>query len=65
MTKTLIGVLAALLLAACSTTPTQEGGAPVDELRRLERLSPDVGLSPDRGERLDCPLAWHEPGQRK
>lgn len=31
MTKTLIGVLAALLLAACSTTPTQEGGAPVDE----------------------------------
>jgi peptidoglycan-associated lipoprotein len=31
MNKTLIGVLAALALAACSTTPKQEGGAPVDE----------------------------------
>ena len=31
MIKTLIGVLAALALAACSTTPKQEGGAPVDE----------------------------------
>ncbi len=31
MTKTLIGLLAALLVAACSTTPKQEGGAPVDE----------------------------------
>lgn len=31
MTKSLIGVLAALLLAACSTTPTEPGGAPVDE----------------------------------
>ncbi len=31
MTKTLIALLAALLLAACSTTPKQEGGAPVDE----------------------------------
>jgi peptidoglycan-associated lipoprotein len=31
MNKILIGVLAALALAACSTTPKQEGGAPVDE----------------------------------
>ena len=31
MNKTLIGVLAALLIAGCSTTPKQEGGAPVDE----------------------------------
>ena len=31
MNKTLIGLLAALLLAACSTTPTEPGGAPVDE----------------------------------
>ncbi|HEY7943258.1 MAG: peptidoglycan-associated lipoprotein Pal [Burkholderiales bacterium] len=31
MTKSLIGVMAALLLAACSTTPTEPGGAPVDE----------------------------------
>src|ERR1700751_5991275 len=31
MNKTLIGVLAALALAACSTTPKQEGGAPVAE----------------------------------
>ena len=50
MTKTLIGVLAALLLAACSTTPKQEGGAPVDE-RNPERdhagrgdLGRDVGI---------------------
>jgi peptidoglycan-associated lipoprotein len=31
MTKTLIGVLAALLVAACSTTPKEETPAPVDE----------------------------------
>jgi peptidoglycan-associated lipoprotein len=31
MNKILIGVLAVLALAACSTTPKQEGGAPVDE----------------------------------
>jgi peptidoglycan-associated lipoprotein len=31
MNKILIGVLAALALAACTTTPKQEGGAPVDE----------------------------------
>ena len=31
MNKTLIALLAALALAACSTTPKQEGGAPVDE----------------------------------
>ena len=31
MNKTLIGLLAALLLAGCSTTPTEPGGAPVDE----------------------------------
>lgn len=31
MNKSLIGILAALLLAACSTTPTEPGGAPVDE----------------------------------
>ena len=31
MNNILIGVLAALALAACSTTPKQEGGAPVDE----------------------------------
>jgi peptidoglycan-associated lipoprotein len=31
MNRILIGVLAALALAACSTTPKQEGGAPVDE----------------------------------
>ena len=31
MNKTLIALFAALALAACSTTPKQEGGAPVDE----------------------------------
>ncbi|MGH8800416.1 MAG: peptidoglycan-associated lipoprotein Pal [Casimicrobiaceae bacterium] len=31
MNKSLIGVMAALLLAACSTTPKEPGGAPVDE----------------------------------
>lgn len=31
MNKMLIGVLAAILLAACSTTPKQENAAPVDE----------------------------------
>ena len=31
MTKSLIGVIAVLLIAACSTTPTEPGGAPVDE----------------------------------
>jgi peptidoglycan-associated lipoprotein len=31
MKKILIGVLAALALAACSTTPKQEAAAPVDE----------------------------------
>jgi len=44
MNKMLIGVLAALLVAACSTTPTQEGGAPVDE-RNPNAAAPGAATS--------------------
>jgi peptidoglycan-associated lipoprotein len=44
MNKTLIGVLAALALAACSTTPKQEGGAPVDE-RNPSATAPGAATS--------------------
>ncbi len=44
MNKMLIGVLAAILVAACSTTPTQEGGAPVDE-RNPNAAAPGAATS--------------------
>ena len=44
MNNILIGVLAALALAACSTTPKQEGGAPVDE-RTPGATTPGAGTS--------------------
>lgn len=44
MTKTLIGVLTVLLVAACSTTPKQEGGAPVDE-RNPSATTPGAATS--------------------
>jgi peptidoglycan-associated lipoprotein len=44
MNKILIGVFAALALAACSTTPKQEGGAPVDE-RTPGATTPGAGTS--------------------
>jgi peptidoglycan-associated lipoprotein len=44
MNQILIGVLAALALAACSTTPKQEGGAPVDE-RNPSATTPGAATS--------------------
>ena len=44
MNKTLIALLAALALAACSTTPKQEGGAPVDE-RNPSATAPGAATS--------------------
>ena len=43
MNKMLIGVLAAILLAACSTTPKQENAAPVDE--RATTAAPGAATS--------------------